>query len=139
MIALIVHNIPEGIITFLTTTKDLNLGISLSFSIALHNIPEGISIFIPIYYGTKSKRKAFLYTFISGFSEVIGALIAWLFLSKLVNDFFFSFIFAATAGIMLYISVKELIPEAISYGKKKMLYIMFVLGMVIMFLSEFIL
>lgn len=139
MIALIVHNIPEGIITFLTTTKDLHLGISLSFSIALHNIPEGISIFIPIYYGTKSKKKAFLYTFIAGFSEVIGALIAWLFLSKLVNDFFFSFIFAATAGIMLYISVKELIPEAISYGKKKMLYIMFVLGMIIMFLSEFIL
>lgn len=139
MIALIIHNIPEGIITFLTTTKDIKLGISLAFSIALHNIPEGISIFIPIYYGSGNIKKAFFYTFISGFSEVIGAFISWLFLSKLVNDYFFSFIFAVTAGIMLYIAMHELIPESMKYKNKKMLFIWLLIGMLIMLVSEFIL
>lgn len=139
MIALIIHNIPEGIITFLTTTKDVKLGISLAFSIALHNIPEGISIFIPIYYGSGNKKKAFFYTFVSGFSEVVGAFIAWLFLSKLVNDYFFSFIFAVTAGIMIYIALYELIPESIKYKDKKSLVLFFLLGVVIMLISEFFL
>ena len=138
MIALIIHNIPEGIITFLTTTKDIKLGLPLAFSIALHNIPEGISIFIPIYYGSKSKKKAFLYTFIAGFSEVLGAFIAWLFLSHLVNDYFFSFIFAITAGIMLYIAIYELIPESIKYKNKLMLTFWFIIGMLIMLMSKFI-
>lgn len=139
MIALIIHNIPEGIITFLTTTKDIKLGLPLACSIALHNIPEGISIFIPIYYGSKNKIKAFFYTFIAGFSEILGAFIAWLFLSKLVNDYFFSFIFAVTAGIMLYIAIYELIPESIKYKNKKMLILWFLIGMLVMLLSEFIL
>lgn len=138
MIALIIHNIPEGIITFLTTTKDIKLGLPLAFSIALHNIPEGISIFVPIYYGSKNKKKAFLYTFIAGFSEVLGAFIAWLFLSHLVNDYFFSFIFAITAGIMLYIAIYELIPESIKYKNKLILTFWFIIGIIIMLISEFI-
>lgn len=136
MIALIVHNIPEGIITFLTSTKDLKLGLSLALSISLHNIPEGISIFIPLYYGSGNKKKAFLYTFIAGFSEVLGAVIAWLFLGKLVNDYFFSFIFAVTAGIMIFIATKELIPEALKYKERKQLFLMFSLGVLIMLISE---
>lgn len=139
MIALIVHNIPEGIITFLTTTKDLHLGISLAISIALHNIPEGISIFIPIYYGSKNKKKAFFYTFIAGFSEVLGAFIAWLFLSRFVNDYFFSFMFATTAGIMLYIAIYELLPEGLKFKNKRMLFFWFMAGMLVMLVSEFIL
>lgn len=139
MIALIIHNIPEGIITFLTTTKDIKLGLPLACSIALHNIPEGISIFIPIYYGSRNKIKAVFYTFVAGFSEILGAFIAWLFLSKLVNNYFFSFIFAVTAGIMLYIAIYELVPESIKYKNKKMLILWFLIGMMIMLLSEFIL
>lgn len=136
MIALIIHNVPEGIITFLTSTKDITLGISLAISIALHNIPEGISIFIPLYYGSGNKKKAFLYTFISGFSELIGAVIAYLLLSNLVNDYFFSFIFAITAGIMIYIATQELIPEALKYKNKTGLLLMFILGILIMLISE---
>lgn len=139
MIALIIHNIPEGIITFLTSTKDIKLGITLATSIALHNIPEGISIFIPLYYGSSNKKKAFLYTFIAGFSEVLGALIAWLFLGELLNDYFFSFMFAVTAGIMIFIATQELIPEALKYKNKKTLFLMFSLGVLIMLISEFIL
>ena len=80
MLAIILHNIPEGIATFISTTKDTSLGISLATSIAFHNIPEGISISIPIYYSTKSKTKAILYTFISALSEQIGAILTYLFL-----------------------------------------------------------
>ena len=91
MIAIILHNVPEGIATFISSSKDISLGISLAIAITLHNIPEGISISIPIYYSTKSKFKALLYTFISGVSEPIGALIAYLFLSKYINDFIIFF------------------------------------------------
>ena len=136
MIALIIHNIPEGIITFLSTTKDIKLGISLAISIALHNIPEGISIFVPLYYGSKNKRKAFLYTFIAGFSELFGAILSWLFLSNVVNDYFFSFLFATTSGIMIYIAVCELLPESFNYKSKKELILFFVLGIIIMLISE---
>ena len=84
MLAIILHNIPEGIATFMTSSTNIKIGLSLSIAIALHNIPEGISISMPIYSSTKSKSKAILYTFISGFSEPIGSLIAYLFLFLLV-------------------------------------------------------
>lgn len=135
MLAIIIHNIPEGVITFLTTTKDIKLGISLAISIALHNIPEGISIFVPIYYSTKNKRKAFWYTFIAGFSEIIGAVIAWIFMARLSNDFFFSFLFSLTSGIMIYISTVELIPKSLSYKKKLRSLFYFIIGMLIMLIS----
>lgn len=115
------------------------MGITLAISIALHNIPEGISIFIPIYYGSGSKMKAFFYTLIAGFSEVLGAIIAWLFLANLVNDYFFAFIFAITAGIMIYIATCELLPESFKYKDKKILFIFFLLGIVVMLISEFFL
>lgn len=138
MIALIIHNIPEGIITFLTSSKDMELGIKIALSITLHNIPEGISIFIPIYYSTNNKLKAFIYTAVAGFSELFGAIIAWIFLSNLLNDLFFSFLFATTAGIMINITIKELIPEAITnYRSKKNIFIFF-LGIFIIFISEFL-
>lgn len=138
MIALIIHNIPEGIITFLTSSKDIELGIKIALSITLHNIPEGISIFIPIYYSTNNKLKAFIYTAISGFSELFGALIAWVFLSKFANDLFFSFLFAITAGIMINIATKELIPEALNSYKSKKLYLIFIIGIITIFISEFL-
>ena len=130
MITLIIHNIPEGIATFITTNKDIKLGISLGIAILLHNIPEGICVSLPIYYSTNSRFKAFLYTFISGISEVVGALIAYLFLSNISNNalgYMFSFI----AGIMIYISIFELFKEALKY-KNKLIYLFIILGFVIM-------
>ena len=111
----------------------------LVLAVVMHNIPEGISIFIPIYYGSKNKKKAFFYTFIAGFSEVLGAFIAWLFLSQFVNDYFFSFMFATTAGIMLYIAIYELLPEGLKFKNKRMLFFWFMVGMLVMLVSEFIL
>lgn len=132
MIAIIMHNIPEGIATFVATNSSTSLGISLAFAIAMHNIPEGISISIPIYYSTDSRKKAFFYTLISALSEPFGALIAFLFLKNIMNDIILGILFSSIAGIMLQISFCELIPTARKYNNKKILFLFFVFGFVFM-------
>ena len=136
MIAIILHNFPEGIATFVSGYQNTTLGISIALAIALHNIPEGISIAMPIYYATGSKVKAFKYTFISGIAEPIGALLAFLFLKPFINDIILGIIFAITAGIMLYISFQELIPEAREYGYNKLYIFSLTLGICIIPISH---
>jgi ZIP family zinc transporter len=119
VIALVLHNIPEGIITFLMSSNDIKIGISIAIAIALHNIPEGISIAIPIYYSTNSHKKAFIYTFISGFSELIGGIISCLFLSDYINNFILFIILSITAGIMIHLSLFELLPSFFKYKKEE--------------------
>ena len=135
MLVIMMHNIPEGIATFITTTNNIELGIILTIAIALHNIPEGISISIPIYYSTNSKFKSFLYTLISGMSEPLGAIISYLFLSKFVNDTILGIIYSIIAGMMINISINELYKEAIEYNKKNTI-IYFIIGMFIMILNH---
>lgn len=118
LISLVLHNIPEGIITFLTSSKNIRLGLSLSISIALHNIPEGIIISIPIFYGYGSRKKALLYTFIAALSEPLGALICYLFLYN-IDNYTFSIILSFTAGIMIYLSIFELLLNGLKYKKEK--------------------
>lgn len=137
VIALIFHNIPEGITTFLSSHHDLSLGLTLSFGIALHNIPEGISVAIPIYYATKSRSKAIFFTFISGFSEAIGAIIAYLFLAPFINNFILGCILAVASGIMIHISIYELIPTSFKYPLSIKVLLFFILGSFIMFLCHF--
>ena len=131
MLAIILHNIPEGIATFMATTSDISLGISLSLAIAFHNIPEGISISIPIYYSTKSKSKAFGYTLISALSEPFGALLAFIFLRNLINNFILGILFAMIAGIMTHISLYELIPTSFKYKNKKLSILFLIIGVII--------
>ena len=135
MIVIMMHNIPEGIATFITTTNNVNLGIILTIAIALHNIPEGISISIPIYYSTNSKLKAFFYTFLSSVSEPIGAIISYLFLSKFINDTILGIICSIIAGMMINISINELYKEA-SYYNRKNTVIYFIIGSFIMILNH---
>ena len=132
VIALIFHNIPEGIMTFLSSSHDLSLGVMLSFGIALHNIPEGISVAVPIYYATKSRKKAFFYTFISGFSELFGAVLAYFFLSPIITSFLLGIVLSIAAGIMIYLSIYELLPTALSYPLELCYLFFFVFGIVIM-------
>lgn len=135
MIVIMMHNIPEGIATFITTTNNIKLGLSLTIAIALHNIPEGISISIPIYYAANSKLKAFYYTLISGMSEPLGALISYLFLSQFVNDIILGLIYSIIAGMMINISINELYKEANNYNKKNtVLY--FIVGSFIMIINH---
>ncbi len=138
MLAIIIHNVPEGIATFMATNSNIMLGISLTIAIALHNIPEGISISIPIYYATNSRLKALFYTFISGVSEPLGALLTYLFLSNFINDRIMGFLFGIIAGIMIHISLYELLPTAKSYNKNKVLYLFFIIGILFMVINHFV-
>lgn len=107
----------------------------LTIAIALHNIPEGISISIPIYYSTNSKLKAFFYTFISGISEPLGALISYLFLSKFINNTILGIIYSTIAGMMINISINELYKESINYNKKNTI-LYFIIGVFVMILNH---
>ncbi len=134
MLVIILHNIPEGIVTFIVSEKNLVLGLSICFAIALHNIPEGISIAIPIYYSTNSKFKAILYTFISAISELLGAIITYIFIGKYINDIILGLILSFTAGIMICISCEKLYSTANNYNKK-LSRIYFIIGFIFMIIS----
>ena len=135
MLVIMMHNIPEGIATYITSTQNIKLGVTLTIAIALHNIPEGISISIPIYYSTNNRLKAFIYTLISGLSEPIGAVIAYLFLSRFVNDTMLGIIYSVIAGMMVNISINELYKESIIYNKKNT-FIYFIIGSFIMIINH---
>jgi len=139
MITLMLHNFPEGIATFIGSISDASLGIKLSLSIMFHNIPEGISIAVPIYYATKSKKKAILNTFLSGFAEPLGALLAYLFLKNYVNDIMISIILLFVAGLMITLSINEMLPKALSYKHHKYIYYGLFLGILLVVINHFIL
>ncbi len=125
-----VHNFPEGIATFVSAMESPALGLSIAFAIALHNIPEGIAIAIPIYYSTKSKWKAITFATLSGLAEPIGGLIGYYLLSEILHDSFLGIILAMVAGIMVYISLDELLPTAENYGKHHIAIAGVIAGMV---------
>ena len=134
-IAIALHNFPEGLATFIAALKEPELGVSIAIAIAIHNIPEGISIAIPIYQATGSKKKAFWYTFFSGFAEPIGALIGYVLLNQFFSDAMFGFLFAGVGGIMVYISLDELLPTAERFGKHHLAITGVIIGMIIMAIS----
>lgn len=136
MVAIILHNIPEGIATFITSTNNLSLGITLTIAIALHNIPEGISIAIPIYHSTGNKLKAIMYALLSGMSEVVGSILAYLFLAPFINDHIMAALYAIIAGIMIHISVYELIPGAYKDSTLKTIIKFFLIGTIVMLISH---
>lgn len=116
-VAIGIHNFPEGLATFAAAYNDLSIGIPIAIAISLHNIPEGIAVSIPVYYATGSKKKAFLFSFLSGVSEPIGALIGFFLLRAIFTDLVFGIIFACIGGIMVFISLDQLLPAAHRYGK----------------------
>ena len=139
-LAIAIHNFPEGIATFIGALNDPQTGTGITVAIALHNIPEGIAVAIPIYYATKSKMKALIYATLSGMSEVLGALLCWavaaIFGLELTEGGpVFPLILAGVAGIMIYISLDELLPTAEKYGKHHIAIAGVVGGMAIMAIS----
>jgi ZIP family zinc transporter len=129
---IIIHNFPEGIITLFGTMKDLHLGFVLLIAIAIHNIPEGISVSIPIYYATKNRKKAFLWSLLSGLAEPIGALIGFFVLFPLLTPFVLNLALAFVAGIMVFISFDELLPLSLSHGEAHLAITSLFLGMLTM-------
>ncbi len=130
-----IHNFPEGMATFIGTLTEVKLGVVLTIAIALHNIPEGIAVAVPIYACTLDKKKAFKWSFISGMSEPLGALVTWLILFPFINDYVLSAMLGAVAGIMIYISLDELLPMSRSLAKEHYSIIGIITGMFIMSLS----
>lgn len=133
--AIAIHNFPEGIATFVAAYSDIELGIPVAAAIAIHNIPEGIAVAVPIYFATGSKRKAMKYSFLSGLSEPVGALLAFLIIMPFLNDVILGLIFAVISGIMVFISFDELLPSAQKYGNHHIPTYGVLLGMAIMAVS----
>jgi len=134
-LAIAIHNFPEGIATFTTAVSDIKIGFAIAIAIAIHNIPEGIAVSVPIFFATRSKRKALWYSFLSGLSEPLGALIGYLILMPFMNDTVFGVLFASTAGIMVFISLDELLPAARELGQHHWSVYGLIAGMVIMAIS----
>jgi len=134
-LAIGIHNFPEGLATFMSGLTNPTLGISIAIAVAIHNIPEGLAVSAPIYFATKSRVKAFVYSFLSGFAEPIGALIGYFVFRSLFNDTTFGVVFAAVAGIMVYISLDELLPTAEEYGEHHIAIGGLVAGMMVMAIS----
>lgn len=134
-IAIAIHNFPEGMATFFAALSDLSIGIPIAIAIAIHNIPEGIAISVPIYYSTGSRRKAFVYSFLSGLAEPVGAITGFLILGPFMNDVVFGITYASIAGIMVFISFDELLPAAREYGEHHLSVYGLVSGMAVMALS----
>lgn len=141
-LAITIHNFPEGLSTFLAALVDPHLGVVIAFAIALHNIPEGISVSVPIYYATGNRRRAFVWSCLAGFAEPIGALALWAVLAVANGALFFEppplllgLVSGAVAGIMVFISLDELLPASRAYGKGHDSLYGLVAGMAIMALS----
>jgi ZIP family zinc transporter len=134
-LAIAIHNFPEGLATFVSAIKDTKLGMAIALAIAIHNIPEGVAVSIPIFYATGNRRKAFVYSFLSGLAEPVGALIGYAVISWFFNDMVFGILFASVAGIMVFISLDELLPTAREYGQHHLAAYGLVLGMMVMAVS----
>ena len=141
-LAIAIHNFPEGIVTFLAALQNPALGVAIAVAIALHNIPEGISVSVPIFYATGDRRKALMYSFLSGLAEPVGALIAYLLLrlfmgsgDEVVPAQLMGALFGGVAGVMVYISLDELLPTSRAYGKGHDSLFGLVSGMFLMALS----
>lgn len=137
-IAIAIHNFPEGIATFAAGLADPSVALPIAFAIAIHNIPEGIAVSVPIYYATGKRRKAFLLSFLSGLAEPVGAIVGFFviyFLFGGLNPSISGVMFGAVSGIMVFISLDELLPTAEEYGEHHISIYGLVSGMAIMALS----
>lgn len=134
-LAIAIHNFPEGLATFTAALTDPNLGIAIAVAVAIHNIPEGIAVSVPIYYATGSRKKAFKLSFLSGLAEPVGALVGYLILMPFFSPVMFGVLFASVAGIMVFISLDQLLPAAEEFGEHHLSIYGMIAGMAVMALS----
>ncbi len=130
-----IHNFPEGLATFVSALNSPTLAIPIVIAISIHNIPEGIAIAAPIYQSTGSRKKAFFWSTMSGIAEPIGALIGYFLLMPILNEITMGVIFAIVAGIMVFISIDELLPASREYADHHYSIYGFIGGMAVMAVS----
>ncbi len=131
-IAITIHNFPEGIAAFISAVESPQVGIAIAIAIAIHNIPEGMVVAVPIYQATGSRKKAFGYSLLSGLAEPLGAVLAYLILAPFITPTLLACTFASVAGIMIFISLDELLPAAHEYGEHHLSIYGVVVGMIVM-------
>jgi len=131
-LAVTLHNFPEGMVTFFLTLDDPQVGLSVALAIAIHNIPEGIAVVVPIYYATRNRSLAFGFGALSGLAEPLGAIIGYALLQPFITDYVLGVVFAAVAGIMVYISIDSLLPAARQYGNAQLALYGMIAGMAVM-------
>ncbi|SBW00255.1 Zinc transporter ZupT [uncultured delta proteobacterium] len=134
-LAIAIHNFPEGLATFTATLTDPSLGFAIAIAIAIHNIPEGIAVAVPIYFATGDRKKAFFHAFLSGLAEPVGALVGFLILLPFFSPAVFGMLFGSVAGIMVFISLDELLPTAEEYGEHHLCIYGAIAGMALMAVS----
>lgn len=134
-LAIAIHNFPEGLATFTMALTEPAMGVAIAVAIAIHNIPEGIAVSVPIYYATGDKKKAFVYSFLSGLSEPLGALLGFLLLMPFLTPMLMGILFSGVAGIMVFISLDELLPAAEAYGEHHLCIYGLIAGMAVMAVS----
>lgn len=127
-----IHNFPEGMATFVSSVQQPSLGIAIAIAVAIHNIPEGMSVAIPVYCATGDRKKALAWSLLSGMAEPVGAIIAYFILLPFLNDVVFGILFAGIAGIMVFISLDELLPTAREYGEHHLSIYGLIAGMMLM-------
>ena len=138
-VGITIHNFPEGIATFAGALQDPSLGIAIAFAIAVHNIPEGLAVSIPVFSATRSRKKAFLYSAIPGLAEPAGAALCALILYPFLSEQVLAYALAVVAGIMVFISLDELVPVSRAYGEEHLSIVGIIAGMMVMALSLWIL
>ena len=131
-LAVTLHNFPEGMATFFLTLDDPQVGLSVALAIAIHNVPEGIAVVVPIYYATRNRSLAFGFGALSGLAEPLGAIIGYALLQPFITDYVLGVVFAAVAGIMVYISIDSLLPAARQYGNAQLAIYGMIAGMAVM-------
>jgi ZIP family zinc transporter len=134
-LAIGIHNFPEGLATFVGALQTPSIAIPIVIAVAIHNIPEGLAVSAPIFFATASRKKAFCWSFLSGLAEPVGAVIGYLFLMPIMNNTVFGVLFAMVAGIMIFISLDELLPSAHAYGKHRFSIYGLIAGMAVMAVS----
>lgn len=134
-LSIAIHNFPEGVAAFMSGMNSLDVGIPIALAIAIHNIPEGIAVSVPIYHSTGSRRKAFWYSFLSGLAEPVGALVGILILFPFWSPLLEGVVLAGVSGIMVYISIDELLPGAERFGRHHLSILGFIGGMAVMAVS----
>ncbi|RRJ86027.1 zinc transporter ZupT [Gulosibacter macacae] len=134
-LALGIHNFPEGFATFIAALQEPQVAVAVAVAIAIHNVPEGLAVAVPIYHATGSRRRGFWWAAVSGLAEPAGALIGFLLLQPFLSEGLFGFVFAAIAGVMVFISLDELLPTAREYGEHHLAIYGVVAGMAVMAVS----
>lgn len=129
-IALIIHNVIEGIGIYNIANVDLKAGVIFAIGVGLHNIPFGIEITATLNETKKNKKKTILYIIALALSTALGALVMMLF--KSVSDFVLGSLMSLTIGMIIYLALFEILGELLSIKDKKYSFAGLIIGVVFM-------